>query len=215
VKEQKPSSRPSSTSLDSIALHQAEPVERTEEAAEPPSLGSTPPAAEPLKDADPNPDPPSDRGTLEDELGTADFALRGWFRHADLADYLAHLVDGRTTGLLATGDPNVFARVAALASVVKAAARWFALDNGPIPAFVIEAEKETTPLCKTLLQLLDEHARRIGGLIGYEPSNESPIRHYKFASKADFAEGQDQCETGSGGVCTRRCGVFVETPARA
>lgn len=49
-----------------------------------------------------------DRRTLEEELISNDFATRGLDRLVDLADYFAHLVDGRTTGLLATDNPKTF-----------------------------------------------------------------------------------------------------------
>jgi hypothetical protein len=78
--------------------------------------------------------------TLEQELGGEDFALRGWHRMIDLADYIAHLVDGRSTGVLAT-DAQTYSQVLGLATVLKAAVQWFRLDAGSRPKFIVEAER--------------------------------------------------------------------------
>src|SRR5206468_1652257 len=58
--------------------------------------------------------------TLEQRLGTDDFARRGWQRLIELTDYVAHLVDGRTTGVLATESRAVYLRVLSLATTLKA-----------------------------------------------------------------------------------------------
>ena len=79
--------------------------------------------------------------TLEHRLGTEDFARRGWQRLLELADYVAHLVDGRTTGVLATESRGTYLRVLSLATTLKATAQWFALDHEDRPKFVVEAEK--------------------------------------------------------------------------
>ncbi len=80
--------------------------------------------------------------TLDDELGNEDFAKRGWHRLSDLADYISFLVDGRSLGWLAAGDPRVFERVFGLATVLKAATQWFGFDHKTRrPRFVVEAEK--------------------------------------------------------------------------
>jgi hypothetical protein len=79
--------------------------------------------------------------TLEQRLGTEDFARRGWQRLLELADYVAHLVDGRTTGVLTTESRGTYLRVLSLATTLKATAQWFALDHEDRPKFVVEAEK--------------------------------------------------------------------------
>lgn len=110
------------------------------------------PAARPSRDSKPRAkdhrqaavrlaEPGSHRRTLEDELSSQDFATRGWSRLFDLADYLCHLIDGRTTGLLATNDRKVFSRLAGLASTHKAALQWYASNQGRTPPFVAYAEK--------------------------------------------------------------------------
>lgn len=86
-------------------------------------------------------EPPPDRRTLDQELGSPDFAIRGFYRLVDLADYLSHFADGRAVGLYSIEDRKVFERVVGLASVVKAAAQWFPFDDGPKPKFVAYAEK--------------------------------------------------------------------------
>lgn len=83
----------------------------------------------------------SPRRTLEEELRGEDFAERGLQRLADLADYVAHLVDGRSLGLFATEKPRTFEQVVGLASVIKAALQWFMLDRESRPKFVVELEK--------------------------------------------------------------------------
>lgn len=79
--------------------------------------------------------------TLEEYIVGEDFARRGVVRLIQVADYLAHLVDGRTTGVLATVDRETYASVLGLATTVKAALQWFLLDQTPRPKFVVEAEK--------------------------------------------------------------------------
>jgi hypothetical protein len=82
------------------------------------------------------------RYTLEQELGTLDFAKRGWHRLSDLADYISFLVDGRSVGFFDMGDPKVFNRLLALANTLKAAAQWFAFDHKVHrPPFALEAER--------------------------------------------------------------------------
>ncbi len=78
--------------------------------------------------------------TLEEELDGDDFAFRGWHRMIDLADYVAHLVDGRSTGLLAAG-AQTYGKVLGLATVLKAAVQWFRLDADSRPKFIVEAER--------------------------------------------------------------------------
>jgi hypothetical protein len=58
----------------------------------------------------------------------------------DLADYIAHLVDGRSTGVLAA-DPQTYSQVLGLATVLKAAVQWFRLDASSRPKFIAEAER--------------------------------------------------------------------------
>lgn len=85
---------------------------------------------------------PRGRATLEQELDGEDFALRGLHRMIDLADYLAFHVDGRSTGLYATENPETYAHVLGLASTIKAAVQWFHLDESQQrPRFVLEAQK--------------------------------------------------------------------------
>jgi hypothetical protein len=80
--------------------------------------------------------------TLEREVGAPDFARRGWYRLADLADYLSSLVDGRSAGLFVVGSSNIRDRLLGLASVVKAAAQWFGYDHDArLPPFVRHAER--------------------------------------------------------------------------
>jgi hypothetical protein len=102
--------------------------------------------------------------TLEEELSGDDFALRGWHRMIDLADYVSHLVDGRSTGLLAAEAPT-YGKVLALATVLKAAVQWFRLDAESRPKFVVEAERYLAE------QPLDEP---IAAPLAYEP-NATPI----------------------------------------
>jgi hypothetical protein len=84
----------------------------------------------------------SRRYTLEDELGTEDFAKRGWHRLSDLADYIAFLVDGRTLGFYAVGNQRSFERLVGLATVLKAATQWFGFDpETRRPRFIAEAER--------------------------------------------------------------------------
>ena len=80
--------------------------------------------------------------TLEREVGTPDFARRGWYRLTDLADYPSSLVDGRSVGLFVASSSNIRERLVGLASVVKAGAQWFAYDHrAPVPTFVSSAER--------------------------------------------------------------------------
>jgi hypothetical protein len=79
--------------------------------------------------------------TLEECVAGEDFGRRGWQRLIEVTDYLAHLVDGRTTGVFATESRDTYLRVLSLATTVKAALQWFALDDSPRPRFVVEAEK--------------------------------------------------------------------------
>lgn len=58
----------------------------------------------------------------------------------DLADYIAHLVDGRSTGVLATS-AQTYSQVLGLATALKAAVQWFRLDAGSRPKFIVEAER--------------------------------------------------------------------------
>lgn len=90
---------------------------------------------------DPNPSRSKLPDTLEEYIVGEDFARRGVIRLIQIADYLAHLVDGRTTGVLATLDRKTYASVLGLATTVKAAVQWFLLDQSPRPRFVVEAEK--------------------------------------------------------------------------
>jgi hypothetical protein len=78
--------------------------------------------------------------TLEQVIAGADFARRGWHRLFEVADYLAHLVDGRTTGILMLERPDTYRRAHGLATAVKAAFQWYALDASPRPRFIGEAE---------------------------------------------------------------------------
>lgn len=80
-------------------------------------------------------------GTLEEYLTSKRFAQRGWHRLIDTADYFARLVDGRTTGVFVTERRETYLRLHALATTLKAAVQWFALDDAPRPRFVVEAEK--------------------------------------------------------------------------
>jgi hypothetical protein len=79
--------------------------------------------------------------TLEECIAGEDFARRGLVRLIQVTDYLAHLVDGRTTGVLATVNRETYLRVLGLATTVKAALQWFVLDPARRPRFVVEAEK--------------------------------------------------------------------------
>jgi hypothetical protein len=96
---------------------------------------STPMSARTVPPIDPEP------LSLEQELETEDFAVRGLHRMIDLADYISSLVDGRTTGLFVTKTPEVYTRLLGLASAFKAAAQWYQLDAAPRPKFVAEAER--------------------------------------------------------------------------
>lgn len=58
----------------------------------------------------------------------------------DLADYIAHLVDGRSTGVLAA-DAQTYSQVLGLATALKAAVQWFRLDASSRPKFIAEAER--------------------------------------------------------------------------
>jgi hypothetical protein len=127
---------PSETSSDlpkaasSVPLHPLQPV----------TLPSSPPHDGPV--ASPNLAAVTlGRTTLEQELAGEDFAFRGMHRMIDLADYLAFHVDGRSTGLYATENPETYARVLGLASTIKAAVQWFRLGQSEQrPRFVLEAQ---------------------------------------------------------------------------
>jgi hypothetical protein len=58
----------------------------------------------------------------------------------DLSDYIAHLVDGRSTGVLAT-NAQTYSQVLGLATALKATVQWFRLDAGSRPKFIVEAER--------------------------------------------------------------------------
>ncbi len=77
---------------------------------------------------------------LEEFLGTEEFARRGWQRLVEVADYVAHVVDGRTSGMLAVEDRETYMRILSLATLLKAAVQWIALD-GSRPRFLVEAER--------------------------------------------------------------------------
>ena len=79
--------------------------------------------------------------TLEECVAGEDFGRRGWQWLLEVTDYLAHLVDGRTTGVFAIESRDTYLRVLSLATTVKAALQWFALDDSPRPRFAVEAEK--------------------------------------------------------------------------
>jgi hypothetical protein len=60
-------------------------------------------------------------------------------------------------------------------------------------------DQVTEPLCATLLPLLDEHARQVGGAIGFDPrSGDPPIRYYKFRDYDAF-QASGECPSDSGG----------------
>lgn len=79
--------------------------------------------------------------TLEQYLASDDFVERGWRRLFDLADYFAHLVDGRTTGVFATENRDTYLRVCGVATALKATLQWFALDESGRPDFIAEADR--------------------------------------------------------------------------
>ena len=70
----------------------------------------------------------------------------------DLADYISHLVDGRSTGVLTT-DADTYSHVLGLATVLKAAVQWFRLDVNSRPKFIAEAERYLTeqPIGETVV----------------------------------------------------------------
>jgi hypothetical protein len=45
------------------------------------------------------------------------------------------------------------------------------------------------PLCPTLLEMLDEHTRVVGGKIGLEVEESRPLRYYRFKDEAGVASG--------------------------
>jgi hypothetical protein len=47
-----------------------------------------------------------------------------------------------------------------------------------------------------LLSLLDEHALKIGGRIGVDPSESVRLVYYKFRDEADFSANAEQCSSG-------------------
>jgi len=64
------------------------------------------------------------------------------------------------------------------------------------------------PLCPTLLDLLDEHARAIGGKIGLTAEENRPLRYYRFEDQTDLASG---CPVGATG-CTQKDAVLATVP---
>ena len=66
--------------------------------------------------------------------------------------------------------------------------------------------RDPGPLCPTLLDLLDEHARTIGGKIGVTGREHGPIRYYKFRDETDYARNAARCSPALEG-CTVRDAV--------
>ena len=56
--------------------------------------------------------------------------------------------------------------------------------------------RDPGPLCPTLLDLLDEHARMVGRKIGVAANEIAPLRYYKFRDEADFSANAEPCASG-------------------
>ena len=70
-------------------------------------------------------------------------------------------------------------------------------------------DRESIPLCDTLLPMLDEHALLLGKTFGSPPSSNNPFRYYKFRSYAELKANGD-C-SGGAGAC--EIGHAVLSPA--
>jgi len=70
-------------------------------------------------------------------------------------------------------------------------------DGAPFVGYVSRSQffeyhdEVDEPLCPSLLDLLDEHARSVGGTIGLTLDASRPFRYYKFRDETKFASSQD------------------------
>lgn len=56
--------------------------------------------------------------------------------------------------------------------------------------------RDPEPLCPTLLDRVDEHARTIGDKIGFSLNEDQPLRYYKFRDEADYDANAGRCSPG-------------------
>jgi hypothetical protein len=70
------------------------------------------------------------------------------------------------------------------------------------------------PLCGTLLEQLDLHARVIGGKVGFTPDQKSPIRFFRFRDEASFSAHSNGCPP-ENGACALDGDVYSVLPFHA
>jgi hypothetical protein len=69
-------------------------------------------------------------------------------------------------------------------------------------------DRSDEPLCPTLLDLLDEHTRVVGGKLGLEVEATRPLRYYKLADKAELTS---DCPSGAT-ACAHGDAVLAAQP---